>query len=147
MSPENKNGQNIIQLSDYIDTRLEDLRQLVLTNAETNRFGMQQLEKSVDARFHAVDAREQLARETNTAKLESMNEFRGQVKDQQSTFMPKAEALGKFSALDAELSVRSERFAKIESNIAKMEGRLIAGGTGVALFSIAISLILHFAGK
>ncbi len=127
MSKQNRrNGHDIVALKEYSDTRLEDFRELTST------------------RFEAMDTATKLAAEALSIRLEHANEFRSALRDQQERLVTKDELTTTMSRMNNLHEMYMKRLGNLEIVTARTEGRMIAGGVGVAIFSIVITIALHF---
>jgi uncharacterized protein YhaN len=86
-------------------------------------------------------------------RLESMNEWRSQMKDQTSTFITKNEVLLSIGSLSARIEELSKAIHELEIDRAKLEGKAdqkslmyTAIASAIGLLLSAISLILKFGG-
>jgi hypothetical protein len=109
-------------------------------------------DRRYEDRFKAIDEKTGLAlstskeavnkSETATEKrFDSVNEFRGQLKDQAATLIPRSEADVKFAALDKEMKDLKDTQIAITTALATSQGR--SSGFS-ASWAIAVSLV--FAG-
>lgn len=113
---------------DY-DTRIRDLERQLAALSE---------------RVHASNEAIGVARAATDKRFDSVNEFRGQLSDQQKTLVTR-DALDSFSreyrsaheALSQQVSANASRLANIE-------GRMLAYGGIVTVVSLALTVILHF---
>ena len=122
----NKNGDAIISLKEYFDSKLKDLEDkicLVMKGQET-----------------ALN----IARESMEKRLDGMNEFRGTLKDQASTFLPSKEYDAKHALIQTQVDDLRLSKATLEGK-ARMSSVYIAWGIGmISLLIAAIGLIHSF---
>jgi hypothetical protein len=122
------------------------------------------VEKGTQATFQAAKEATLKAEHAAEARYAAMNEFRGQLSDQASTFMPRAEAVGQIAALTARMEAaaaviaeRQERtnqeVDKLASHIDRSVGQrsgMDAGwaylvgviGVGATLITVVIAVVL-----
>lgn len=102
------------------------------------------LKEYIDKRFDANEKATDLARDTIAARLESMNEWRQTYGDQQKNFPNREEVSQQINSVSTTTKELTARLGRVEQSIASLEGRLIAGGVGVAIFSLVVTIVLHF---
>jgi hypothetical protein len=118
-----------VTLERLIDTKLAAVERLLC-------FKVEALERSVTARLDALDRATQLATSTMDKRLEGMNEFRAQLKDQAGTFLSRQE-LEAFKALvetdmrvlrqaNAEAKGKASQQSVLVSNIIAIAGLVLA---------------------
>jgi hypothetical protein len=109
------------------------------SHANSQRFEAQ--EKAVAAALAA--AKEAVAKAETSAekRFDAVNEFRGQLKDQQATLMPRTEVDVRLKATDAKLSDLEARIVQIVSR-AEGSAQLWQGIT--AVLAIGISMFMAF---
>lgn len=94
------------------------------------------------------DVAVQKAYETMDKRLEGMNEFRDQLRDQAATFARRdyvdTVIAGVTATLEARSKSNSDRIDTLERKEANLAGRFTAMGIGVALVVIIINVILRF---
>jgi hypothetical protein len=78
------------------------------------------------------------AEDSMNARLESMNEFRAQMKDQQTTLLPRAEFNQFVSSTNTRLSTIDERIKDLETFKAVLAGK---ASVPANIMSIALGLI------
>ena len=77
-------SEDDVKIRDYVDTRINEL-------ARTLDYRMSALSTSIDERFTAMIRAVDKAEASMNARLEGMNEFRDQLKDQTGTFATRAQ--------------------------------------------------------
>ena len=95
------------------------------------------LEKSTAAALAAAQMAVNKAEVANEKRLDSVNEFRGQLRDQASTFMQTKEAEAKLSAMNERLVALTARMDKSE---AKGEGAGALWGYLVAALGVGLGI-------
>jgi hypothetical protein len=132
-----KNGHDLVQLKDYFDVRLLDLRELVtshygsLTRADTDS------DEKNALRFQASERATDLAREAVEYRLEGLNNVYKTMKEAQLGYVSKPEH-------DASL----HRINAMELQLASLQGRMLAVGVLNAVLTIGATIgavfISHF---
>jgi hypothetical protein len=130
-------------LHEHLQQQLDDSRRLL-----DERYATQT--KALDAAFAAADKAVQtalLSAEKAVAKaetaaerrFEAVNEFRGQLADQATTFMPRTEADVRLTAMDEKVSRNTEDIASLQGRALALAGiGALTGGALVAIISRAI---------
>jgi hypothetical protein len=72
------------------------------------------LRREIDQRLAAMGQQTELTRSAMEHRLNGMNEFRDQLRDQAATFMPRTEYTGLHRALEDRLSDLADRMAALE---------------------------------
>lgn len=120
-----------VTLEKLIDTKLSALERLLCLKVSA-------LDKSVSARLDALDRATKLASDTMEKRLEGMNEFRAQLKDQAGTFISRQE-LEAFKALvDADMRVLREANAKAEG---KASQQAVNVSTIIAIVGLLLGIV------
>jgi len=112
---------DVVTLREYLDQRLQDLESKLEVIERMNSIAV---DKAVD---------------TLNQRLESMNEFRAQMKDQQGTFATRTEFSLFMSKIDA--SIHS-----LEIDRATLEGKASQKGVTIAYIISAIGIIMGIIG-
>jgi hypothetical protein len=133
---------------DHVDTQVQALDRrmldLFIASEKAVASALVALEKTNQTELAAQRAAVNKAEIAAEKRFEGVNEFRGQLADQQRTLMPRAEA-------DAELRAIRESLSTLASRLDRSEGRgggmnalygYIAGGVGIISAIVAIVLNL-----
>jgi hypothetical protein len=118
-----KKTLNDISLKEYFETRLRDLEKATTIVASN-------LEKSTAIAASAMERR-----------LEGMNEFRNQLKDQTSTFVVRSEYNSTLSRLNEDIRVLRESKATMDGKASQMSTNI---STIIAIIGLIISLVGFF---
>lgn len=94
-----------------------------------------------DEHFNAVVYSTQMAKESADKRLDGMNEFRSSLKDQQATFVPRAEYEAQACKLDTDIQ-DLKRFKAVHEGKATMASVYVA--YIMAAISFIMSIIMHF---
>lgn len=144
---------------DVIDQRFIEMNRALELRAETNTREVNLLKDNVEriAMLHAdAHAREhelttialEKAERAMEHRLENVNEFRGQLRDQAATFASRDlmdERLGVITTrIEREVESIDARLKVLEHNAANMSGRLWSMGVGVGLLIIVINLAFRW---
>lgn len=70
-------------------------------------------DKRLDQRFESQEKAIHTANTANEKRLDSVNEFRGQLKDQSGDFMRKVQADERFTAIEARMKIMEDAALKI----------------------------------
>lgn len=89
-------------------------------------------------RFDSIQSNVTTAKQELQERLASVNEFRGQLRDQATLLMPRAEADARIKSLEERINALS---VTVISNTAKAEGAGSTWGVLIALAGIAIAVI------
>jgi len=81
-----------VPLRDYIDTKIDAVQASI-----------GDLKDNIDLRFDLNDKAVELANESILARLESMNEFRAQIKEERGNLATKEDVVSTYDKLDARL--------------------------------------------
>jgi hypothetical protein len=125
-----------------LEEKAETLR--VLFDSKLEGMRQSNIKDVADAENGLVQVRTSLVEFITRTEHESTIGRLGQLETVQAGNISRAEVQKQFDDIDKVLEIRADRFAKIEASISKLEGRLLAGGTGVAVFSIIVAIALHF---
>lgn len=87
-----KDCKEIVDIQDYVDRRLIHERELV-----------EERDKFIDEKFLTIEEARRLAKIEQDRRLDTMNEFRGQLKDQAATFITKDAVEGKLNSVETEI--------------------------------------------
>lgn len=144
-----RGGWNSDLLKEYLDARLQELdnRVIALMNERDRRyeqrFEAQQAalqtaliaqEKAVVAALAASDRAVNKSDEAASKRFESVNEFRQQLNDQASTFMPRNEAIQLAGA-------NRDKIDTLQTRLDRLEGtRTGVKDSGAVLFSIVLAI-------
>ena len=94
----------------------------------------------INDRFTSIETAVKVAADGMDKRMDSVNEFRGQLKDQTATFMPRTEVMNLVEAVNNRLST-------IEKQMANYQGQLLIVGVVAAfvgtLIPIAVGFIFH----
>jgi len=105
-----------------------------------------QADKAVQAALLAAEKAVNKAENASERRFESVNEFRAQLADQASTFIPRSEAEARISALGTLVSANSDKIDQLAARVNASEG----GGQGrqqaIGYFVIAGTLIVGVVG-
>jgi hypothetical protein len=103
---------------------------------------------AVAAALIAAERATTKAEVTQNQRLDSQNEFRGQLKDQASTLMPRVEVIGLIKALDDRFEVRirsvEDKFTALSQQVLQASAR--AEGAAQTWGYITVGMGLAFAG-
>lgn len=140
-----------ISIRDYIDMRFNSIQSAAEAEriAQTERtlaYATQSrlIAESIEHRFQAVDSATKLAADAVDARLEKMNEFRGQLSDQTKLYVTRNEiTVAMENAKDDHIRI-DVRLNSLEKALSNLEGRFWAIGVGFTLLSLISSIILHF---
>lgn len=80
-------------------------------------------------------------------RLDAMNEFRNQLRDQTGTFATKEQLDAVRNLSASEGSSRSERIVKIENEMSNWRGRGATAMAAIGIFFTLVQVALHFVGK
>jgi hypothetical protein len=101
-------------------------------------------EKAISAALNATEKAVSKAETAAEKRFESVNEFRGQLADQASTFLPRAEADARFCAIIEKVDTNTDNINSVRGR----SGGLNAGWgylTGaIALISVVVGLFMAF---
>jgi hypothetical protein len=138
---------------DTVSSRLAELKELMQTKFEATKNIADERDRRYEDRFTAMDEKTSLAltssekavtkAETATEKrFDSVNEFRGSLKDQAATLLPRVEADTRFHTLDSKLEDLKADIANLRESRSGGEGKDKAGQHNMATtLSIAALLI------
>lgn len=119
-------------LKEHTDVRFTDLKDQI---AESKRMA----ERADDSARHAVERAEDMAQATRQYTEQKNNEFRGQLADQASTFLPRIESDSRNAGLQRQLD---ENRVSTQKSFDELR-RLVWIGVGLAIAaSVAIPLLL-----
>jgi hypothetical protein len=125
-----------------LEEKAETLRLLFDSKMEAMREATQ---KDVeDTESDIAELRANLAASITRGEHESALVRVGQLEQYQASTISRAEVQQQFDTVASNLDTQALRDSAIEAQISKLEGRMIAGGTGVAVFSIIVAIGLHF---
>ena len=116
------------------DTKVEDHDRIITIESKVDS-----LREHIDVRFVAEDKAKELAAHALNLKLEHMNEFRGQLKDQCSTFITREEHEILQTRIDND--IRELRESK-----ATLEGKASQSTVNITLAVAIMGLIIAVAG-
>lgn len=123
-----------ITLREYLDGRITELDRVL-----TERIAMQA--QMLAAAQAAAESAAAAADRANERRLDLLNEFRAQSKDEQATFVPR-------ETFDSRNDAIAARLQKVEAEIAVLQGRLIGFTAAGALFGGAVAeAISHLFGR
>jgi len=84
--------EDIVDTQDYVDRRLDHERELTAAR-----------DKFIDEKLSSIEEARRLAKIEQDRRLDTMNEFRGQLKDQAATFITKDAVESKFNSVELEI--------------------------------------------
>lgn len=102
------------------------------------------LQTNVELRFRDAERATALATAALEKRLESMNEFRDQLRDQAAKFITRTEIEDKVAASQPVLATVNGRLGGLENARANLEGRMWAIGVFVTIISVAVSIAVNF---
>jgi hypothetical protein len=114
---ETKNGHELADLKIYLDSQVKDIHRLM------------------NIRF---DSAESLAHQ---ASINEAQQFTAVTK---ATDLARPEIQGQFGAMEGTIEGISTTMVSMSSQIAKLEGRLVAAGVGVSVLNLLTVIGLHF---
>lgn len=126
-----QHGRDIVTLREYEDEKIENLKSSINERFEASKEAVQ---AALSAAKEAV-IKAELASEK---RFESINEFRGQLADQASTLMPRAET-------EIRLKGITERIEVIDKSVVRSEGRNNGFQLSWGIFLAVASLIAYVA--
>ena len=97
------------------------------------------LKEYVEARLESIEKAAEVAYRAMEKRLEGMNEFRGQIKDQASTFITKVEFKAYLDKIDGDIRVLREFKSALE-------GKASQSSVNVALLLSGIGILIALAG-
>jgi len=115
-----------VTLRDYIESRLEAERAMT------------------EQQFQALKAATDLVATTSSERFASVNEFRGQLSDQQKLFITRIEVDGLVSVVEKRVDVNTEQINELRRMNANLAGRIAAFGSVFAVVVIAIEIGLRY---
>ena len=115
-----KKEDETISLKEYFDNRFTELKNYM------------------DIKFNTMDKSTCLANENLNTRLESMNEFRGQIKDQTANFITRVEHDAMMTKYDADIRVLREQNAE---NKGKANMNTVYVGYVIAFIGIILSIV------
>jgi hypothetical protein len=140
-----------VPLRDYLERCITALEKSILYEHDAGRerdlayrTQSELVAASLNQRFEAIYKETALAREVNDTRLEGMNEFRQSINDLIAHLISRIEVEDKITALMTVLDAKETRISVLEKTIANFEGRLLMVGGGIGVFSILVSVALHF---
>jgi len=99
----------------------------------------------LDERIASIRESVKVAKESMDMRLDSMNEIRGQLKDQANTFLPRVEYIGQHQALEQRFTHTDEDIRGLRESRATLEGKASQSSVMVAyiiaIVGIALSII------
>jgi hypothetical protein len=120
-----------VTLGRLIDTKLGALERLMCLKVDA-------LEKATAARLAELDRATRLATDTMERRLEGMNEFRAQLKDQAGTFVSRAELEAFKAIVDADMRPLRQAKARAEG---KASQQAVNVSTIIAVLGLLIGLL------
>ena len=138
-----------ISLRDYVDTKFTGIEDLFETKIVANEKAVELASRMLSTRFTGIEdlfetkivANEkavELASRTLSARLDLMNEFRSQLKDQANTFFPRAEHEIYMKAVDKDIRELRESRAELAG---KASQKAVTISVIIAVISTLISII------
>lgn len=115
------------------------IQQRFQAQTEAVTVGLAAAEKAVSAALAAAKEAVNKAEAASEKRFESVNEFRSQLKDQQATLVPRAEADVRFAAMSEAIQRLSDRMSAVVSAQSQTSGK--SDGAN-ALWAIIAGLIL-----
>jgi hypothetical protein len=101
----------------------------------------------IDTKFDAADVANRLARENVNTRLDSMNEFRMQLKDQAANFITRAEHDALITKYDADVRFLREETAKAAGKASQQDvgGARMIGYVGIliAVVSLIMAIVME----
>lgn len=77
-------------------------------------------------------------------RLNAMNQFRDQLKEQASRFITRAEHSALLAQIDAATAVAAARISHLESKVAALDAKFYLGGAGIIILISVFQLIANF---
>jgi hypothetical protein len=118
-------SENEISLKEYFDDKIEEVTKLY------------------ESKLFASDKAVQLASETLSIRLNSMNEFRSQLKDQAATLLTKNEFDIQHQKVLDDIRVLRDSKATLEGKASQLSANI---ALGIAVIGVIISIISLFHG-
>src|SRR5690349_14439160 len=115
-----------VSLRDYVEQQFKDLREYIDTRFRLNH---QMTVQAQDALEH---------------RLDSLNELRALLNDQQGKFVSREVLDGQIKDLITRLDGMAERINKTEQRAAALDGRILGASAVVTFLLMAMEGILHF---
>jgi hypothetical protein len=123
----------IISLRDYIDSRLEDIKERMSENRKGDA-------ESIKVALDATKFQLQETKEAINERLKLLNEFRGQSEDNADRYALR-------ELVDAKIDAIGVRLNRIEQLLSNMQGRAIAlAGFGALIGGTAVASLFKFLG-
>jgi hypothetical protein len=134
---------NARELQAIVDERTKAIHQRFDLESRANAQRFEAQEKAVAAALAA--AKEAVAKAEGAAekRFDSVNEFRGNLKDQQATFIPRTEVDVRFKSIEAKIADNEMRINQIvsraEGSAQLWQGITVALGIGIAATTLIIA--------
>ena len=136
-------GKSNESSKDRLAIMMTHLEMNMKTQSEHNGF----VAANIDARFNGIDKSTQIANNALDKRLDAMNAFREQLKDQAAHFITKGEADALASSYKPTIEATMNRISELEKSKANMDGRLVVAGISVTIaatiLSLAVEIIVH----
>lgn len=135
-------------LQERYETQTKAVDAAFLAQQTAMQTALSAAEKAVQAALAAAEKAVSKAEAAAEKRFESVNEFRGQLTDQATTFISRNEYESKHEALIERMNgkdiVMGERMGRVENILANIQGRMIAyAGGGALLGGIVVAIILR----
>jgi len=135
-----------VSLKEYFDMRFNALEKALSDAEKAHDEHQEEITKSIDDRFRAQEKAVVVALQSNEKRLDSMNEFRETLRDQNKTFITRADHDALIISYQKDIESLDDKISSLNEFRAELKGKASQSQLNITFIFTLISFIIGIAG-